>query len=188
MEAFPTRGWNLILPGCGGTSTLSPGATLASCWLHELWPISDQRMGVGFHTVRGDIHQENQFVPEMLNLQIYGGLYDPGMGYYPPRAQRDLNIGPRGNSRRALTPGEVSAPYGAVSTRGGHCFRPRVVGVVLEVWKTSCSRGGTLSSPSAADSRSYRLSAIKRYGRDFYIVQVGVDTRGAVFIPSWSEL
>ena len=30
-----TRGWKLILPGCGGTSTLDPGAALTARWLYK---------------------------------------------------------------------------------------------------------------------------------------------------------
>ena len=41
MEGFMIRGWALILPECR--------------WLHELQPISDQPVGLGFHTVRGGI-------------------------------------------------------------------------------------------------------------------------------------
>ena len=35
MEGFLTRGWELILPGCGGTAALVRGATLAARWFHE---------------------------------------------------------------------------------------------------------------------------------------------------------
>ena len=35
MEGFLNRGWELILPGCGGTSALARGATLAALWLRE---------------------------------------------------------------------------------------------------------------------------------------------------------
>ena len=55
MEGFLIRGRERILPGCGGTSTLLQGATLAARWLRELQPISNQPWGSGFHTVRGGI-------------------------------------------------------------------------------------------------------------------------------------
>ena len=45
---FLVRGWELILPGCGGTSTLARGATFAVGWLHEPQPISNQPVGLGF--------------------------------------------------------------------------------------------------------------------------------------------
>ena len=48
MERSLTRGWELILPGCGRTSALSRGATLAACWLYEPLPISNQPVGLGF--------------------------------------------------------------------------------------------------------------------------------------------
>ena len=33
MEGFLSRGWEVILPGCGGTAALARGATLAARWL-----------------------------------------------------------------------------------------------------------------------------------------------------------
>ena len=47
MEGVLIRGWDLILPGCGGTSTLARGATLAVRWLHEL-PSTISQSGLGF--------------------------------------------------------------------------------------------------------------------------------------------
>ena len=48
MEGFTIRGVDSILPGCGGASTSSRGATLAARWLHEPQPISNQPVGLGF--------------------------------------------------------------------------------------------------------------------------------------------
>ena len=48
MEGFLTRGWELILPGCGGTAALARGASLATRWLHEPQPISNHPVGLGF--------------------------------------------------------------------------------------------------------------------------------------------
>ena len=48
IERFLNRGWEIILPGCGGTSALLRGATLAACWLHERQPISNHPVGLGF--------------------------------------------------------------------------------------------------------------------------------------------
>ena len=48
MEGFLTRGWEIILPGCGGTSALARGATLAARWLHEPQAISNHPVGLGF--------------------------------------------------------------------------------------------------------------------------------------------
>ena len=55
MERFLTRGWELILPGCGGTSALARGATVAARWLHEPQPISKHPVGLGLHTLQGGI-------------------------------------------------------------------------------------------------------------------------------------
>ena len=54
MEGFLIRRRDPIIPRCGGTWTLSRGATLAACWLYEPQPIISQ-WGWCFHTVRGDI-------------------------------------------------------------------------------------------------------------------------------------
>ena len=48
MEGFLTRGWDLIVPGCGGTSTLLTwGVTLAARWTHEPHPTNIQPVGLG---------------------------------------------------------------------------------------------------------------------------------------------
>ena len=46
------RGWDPILPGCR--------------WLYELPPISDQRRGWGFHTMRGGIDPGDHHVRPQL--------------------------------------------------------------------------------------------------------------------------
>ena len=48
MEGLLIRGWELILLGCGGTSTLSREETLAERWIHEPQPISNQPLRLGF--------------------------------------------------------------------------------------------------------------------------------------------
>ena len=48
MDGFVNRGWQLFLPGCGGTSALARGATLAARWFHELQPMSNHQVGLGF--------------------------------------------------------------------------------------------------------------------------------------------
>ena len=53
IEGFLTRGWGVITPGCGRTSALSRGATLAACWLHEPQSISKQPVGLGFPHLAG---------------------------------------------------------------------------------------------------------------------------------------
>ena len=44
------RGWDLIVPGCGGASMLSREETLAARWLHKPQPIRNQPflVGLGF--------------------------------------------------------------------------------------------------------------------------------------------
>ena len=44
-EGFLVRGWEIIITGCDGTSTLPRGATLTTRRLHEVQPVSFQRRG-----------------------------------------------------------------------------------------------------------------------------------------------
>ena len=53
MEGLLIRGWEIILPGCGGTSALARGATLAARSLHEPQPISNHPGSWVFHILRG---------------------------------------------------------------------------------------------------------------------------------------
>ena len=63
------RGWDIVLPGCGGTSMLSRGATLAARWLHEPQPISNQRVGLGFPYRAGGIApRELRFRPRVVGV------------------------------------------------------------------------------------------------------------------------
>ena len=55
MDEILTRGWGIILPWCGGTSTSSQKATLAARWLREPQPLSNQLVGLGFPFLRGGI-------------------------------------------------------------------------------------------------------------------------------------
>ena len=52
------RRWELILSGCGWTSALARGATLAARWLHEPQSISNQSVGLRFP------HPEGRYRPE----------------------------------------------------------------------------------------------------------------------------
>ena len=57
-------GWELILPGCGRTSALARGATLAARWLHEPQPISNHPIGLGFPHPAGRYEPgESAFTP-----------------------------------------------------------------------------------------------------------------------------
>ena len=53
MEGFLIRGWELVLPGCGETSTLARGAALAARWLHEPRQSAITQWDWGFRTARG---------------------------------------------------------------------------------------------------------------------------------------
>ena len=57
MEGLLNPGWELILAGCGGTSPLARGATLAAHWLHEPHPISYHPVGLGVS------HRAGQYRP-----------------------------------------------------------------------------------------------------------------------------
>ena len=106
IEVFLIRKWCLILPTCGGTSTLVRGEIIAARKLHEPQPISDQWMGVGF-SHRAERNRSlgfTFFVPGLLELYIYGRIPDPGMTPCPSRVRRDLDVGPRGSYRSALAP------------------------------------------------------------------------------------
>ena len=48
MEGVLIPGWELFLPGCGGTSAWAQESTLAAHWLHGPQPISNQSMWLGF--------------------------------------------------------------------------------------------------------------------------------------------
>ena len=47
MEGVLIPGWELFLPGCGGTSAWAQESTLAAHWLHGPQPISNQPVGLG---------------------------------------------------------------------------------------------------------------------------------------------
>ena len=106
IGVFLIRGWCLILPTCGGTSTLVRGEIMAARKLHEPQPISDQWMGVGFPHRAGRYRPLGftVFVPGLLELYIYGRIPDPGMTPCPARVRRDLDVGPRGSYCSSLAP------------------------------------------------------------------------------------
>ena len=103
IEGFLYRGWEIILPGCSGTSALSRGATLdardGSMSLSQLEPSS----WVGVSTPCGAVLARVIciFFPGLLKLYRYGRISNPGIGNYPLRGRRDFGVGPRGNSRGA---------------------------------------------------------------------------------------
>ena len=73
-------------------------------WLHEPQTMTYPELGVptpcGAVSTRGI----TVLVPGLLELQLYRNIFNAEMRPYPPRVRRDLGVGPRGNSRRPLTP------------------------------------------------------------------------------------
>ena len=142
MECLTIRGRELILPKLGGTSTWARGENLAAPWLHGPQVISHYPVGLGFP------HPEGRYRPEGSTFSSSGcsccrdveGFLTRRMGNYPPQVWRDLNVGPRGNSRRALAPRapvnhplpsgvRVSTPCGEVSVSYTHLTLPTIYAV-----------------------------------------------------------
>ena len=76
MEGFLIRGWELILPGCGGTSALARGATLAARWLHEPQPII-RNHPVGLFPHRAGRYRPGRYLfssPGCLSCRIMEGI------------------------------------------------------------------------------------------------------------------
>ena len=72
MDGFLNQGWELILPGCGGTSALARGAILAALWPHEPQPASESaitQLGWGFHILPGGIDPGDlRFRPRVVEV------------------------------------------------------------------------------------------------------------------------
>ena len=133
MEGFLTRGWELILPGCGGTSAFTRGATLAARWLHEPQPISDHPVGLGFPHPAGRYRTEGSAFtsPGCWSCRYTEGFLIRGWNLSSPGCADSMTI----PSQSAIGQWD----WGFHTVRGGfdpgdHCFRPRAVGVV-KVWK-----------------------------------------------------
>ena len=103
MGEFLTGEGELILPVCSGNSALDRGATLTERWLHEPRAISNHP-GVSPNCGAVSTREMCILVPKMFGLHMYERISDRGIGTYPPRLQRDLGVGPRGNTHRALAP------------------------------------------------------------------------------------
>ena len=173
MEGFLIGGWELILPGCGGTSALARGATLAARWLHESQPISNHPLGLEFPHPAGQYRPGvSAFSSPRCWSRIYGRVSDPGVGTYPSLVRWDLGGGPRGNSRRAPPPGAqdnqqspsmVGIPHSAGRYRPKGCaFSPpgcwncgNMEGFLTRGWEiilpgcggtSALSRGATLAA------------------------------------------
>ena len=117
MEGFMIRGWDLVLSGWR--------------WLYEPQPVSDQPEGLGFHNMRGGIDPENhRFRPRFVRAAC-GRISNPGMGPYSARVALALRTQANTLSDSGLG---VSAPCGAVSTRGASVFVSGLSGVA-DLWK-----------------------------------------------------
>ena len=126
LEGFLIRGWEIFLPGCGGTSTLARGATLAARWLHEPQPIITQPVGVGFP------HRAGRYRPGESLFSSLGCRNCKCMAIFLIRRRHPILPGVRwlyirtpANQRSAGGAG-FSTPCGAVSTRGNSVFVPRL--------------------------------------------------------------
>ena len=83
MVGFLIRGWGLLIPGCGGTSTLSRGATLTARWLHESQPTVFSQWGWGFHILQGGVDPgDARFRPRVVGVvdTVEGFLHPPSRG------------------------------------------------------------------------------------------------------------
>ena len=118
MGGFLTRGWELILPECGGTSALSRGATLAAGWLHEPEPISNHLVGLGFPNPAG------RYRPGESAFSYPGCCSCRDMEGFLTRGWEIILIGIRWlyvrslSSQRSASGTGVCTTFGAVSTRG----------------------------------------------------------------------
>ena len=124
MEGFLTRGWELILPGCGGTLALARGATLAARWLHEPQPISNHPVGLRFPHPAGRYRPGGSAFssPGCWSCRYMEGFILRGWELILPGV-RWLCVRSPANQRSAGGTG-VSTPCGAVSTRGITIFVP----------------------------------------------------------------
>ena len=157
MRALPNRGWGPIVHGLwdlwihGGVS--DPGmitnrlrVALALYTSPSKSAIS--RCGWVFHTVRGGVDAGDLgFRIRVLELYIYVGISESGMGPCRPRFALDLFSGPSQSAIGWRGWGFHTAEGGV--DRGDLGFRSRAVGVV-DAWRHFRSEDGTLPSPGGA--------------------------------------
>ena len=129
MEGFLTRGWELILPGCGGTPAQARGATLAARWLHEPQPISNHPVGLGFP------HPAGRYRPEKSAFTSAGIWSCRCMEGFLIREWDPVVPGCRWLYIRSPANQRWARDWGFHTVRGGfdpgdHRFRPEVVRVV----------------------------------------------------------
>ena len=126
-----------------GMGTYPPRDALALCTSPSQSAVG--RWGWGFHTIRGGFDPgvsttcgpvstrgKSVFVPGLSELYMYGRIYDPGMGTYPPRDALALCTSPNQSAVGRWGWG-FHTMWGGFDP-GDRRFRPRVVGVV-KVWK-----------------------------------------------------
>ena len=91
MEGVVTRGCDLILPGCGWTPTLALGAAIAARWFCDPQQISNPLNESGVSAPCGGVWTRaiTVAVPGLLEMYIYGRVFDPGTGLFPPRVRLD---------------------------------------------------------------------------------------------------
>ena len=146
MGGFLTRRWELILPGCSGTSALAREATIAACCLHEPQPISNQPVGLGFQHHAGRYRPGGSAFSSPASwscrdmdgfLTGDGELSSPGAA--GPQRWPEGQLSPRAGS---MSPSQSAIPlwgWGfhtlrAVSTRGICVFVP-------SIWSCRCMAG-----------------------------------------------
>ena len=111
------RGWELILPGCGGTPTSARGATLDARRLHEPQEISNQPDGLGFSHLAGGIDPGDlRFRPRVVEVvqiwkELSSGdwkLSSPGAAGPQswPEGQLSPSAGSMSPSQSAITQGD----------------------------------------------------------------------------------
>ena len=137
MEGFFIRRSELILPGCGGTSTLTRGTTLAARWLHKPQPISDHPVGLEFPHPAGRYRPGGSAFssPACWSCRFMEGFIMRGWEIIPPGVRWLYVRSPviqrsasgTANHRSAGGTG-VFTPCGVVSTRGITVFVPKSPG------------------------------------------------------------
>ena len=123
-EGFLLRRWDLILPGCGGTSTLPRGETLAARWLHESQPISNQPVGVGVSNRAGRCRPGGSpfSPPSCRSCTCIKGFMIRGWDAIVPEWRWFYFRAPA--NQRSAGGVEISTLCGAVSTRRITVFVP----------------------------------------------------------------
>ena len=140
------RGWEVILPGYGGTSALARGASRAAPWVHGPSQSSITHWGWGFHTLLGSIDAGDlRFRPRVVLVVEIGNSLQYAEGNLSSRKAGGPRRGPEGK----ISPHPASmGPSQSAITRWGLGFyilrgvidakdlrfSSRVV-VCVEMWK-----------------------------------------------------